>query len=205
MASSLTNQSTASESASSLKPLTVYWLVCIAVGWLYLRPEIVHLPFILSRSHLISVGIGLVTTVVTMAAYDRVATTGIRSLHWPTLIAFPIANGILETIPFLASFKIGIVLAAHFTSQPLWLFLVGTVAFFAYLGAIHALFWLEILPPHLDKSPAAKNPRIVWIISLTMVSLLWGWLYFAYQDFWSVAALHTLFDVGMVYSIRYHL
>jgi len=196
-------QDASAQHASSIKPLTIYWLVCIAVGWLYLRPEIVHVPTILSQSHLISIGIGLVTTVTTMVTYDRVATTGMRSLHWPTFIIFPIANGILETIPFLVSFKIGTVLAAPFTTQPLWLFLAGTVTFFAYLAAIHALFWLKVLPTHLDKRPAVRKARIAWIISLTAVSLMWGWLYFTYQDFWSVAALHTLFDVGMVYSIRY--
>ncbi len=197
------SQNTSPPHVSSVKPLTIYWLVCIAVGWLYLRPEIVHIPTILSKSHLISVGIGLVTTITTMVTYDRVATTGMRSLHWPTVIIFPIANGILETIPFLVSFKIGTVLAAPFTPQPLWLFLAGTTTFFAYLAAIHALFWLKVLPPHFDKRPAVKKARIAWIVSLTAVSLMWGWLYFAYQDFWSVAALHVLFDVGMVYSIRY--
>lgn len=200
-------QDTSAQHPSSIKPLTVYWLVCIALGWLYLRPEIVRIPAISSQSHLISIAIGLVTTVTTMVTYDRVATTGMRSLHRPTFIIFPIANGILETIPFLVSFKIGTVLAAPFTTQlimqPLWLFLAGTVTFFAYLAAIHALFWLKVLPPHLDKRPAVKKARIAWIISLTAVSLMWGWLYFAYQDFWSVAILHTLFDVGMVYSIRY--
>lgn len=199
--SSITSRTT----SSSLKLLVVYWAVGIAVGVLALRMELTQLVSGFSPGHVVSLGIGLLATLVTMVAYDRVSLRGVRSLHIPTLIAFPLLNGLCETILFIASFKLGTILAAGFTTQPLWLFVAGTTTFFAYSGAIHALFWLKILPPHLNKSPAVKRTRIVWIIGLVTLSLMWGWLYFAYQDIWSIVALHVLFDAGMVYSIRYRL
>ena len=194
-----------SSSQSSLKPLIIYWVIGLVVGLFVLRADIAQVATGFSTGHVISIGVGLLATLVTMVAYDRVSMGGGRSLHLPTLVAFPLLNGLCETILFLASFKLGTALAAPFTTQPLRLFLAGTVTFFAYSGAIHALFWLKILPPHLDKSPAVKNIRRIWIIGLVAVSSIWGWLYFGYQDFWSVVVLHAIFDAGMVYSIRYRL
>ncbi|MEL7331388.1 MAG: hypothetical protein AAFN12_04030 [Cyanobacteria bacterium J06560_2] len=190
---------------SSFWPLALYWTVGAVVGALYLRPEMAQIPTYSSRSHFVSVAVALAVTVVTTVAYSKVTTYGGRSLHLPTLFGFSLFNGILETVLFLASFKIGTTLAVPFTAEPLWLFLAGTLSFFVYSGIIHVFFWLKILPPHLNKSLAVQNARRVWIVGLVAVSVLWGWLYFAYQDFWSVAALHALFDAGMVYCIRYRL
>ncbi|MEO0646526.1 MAG: hypothetical protein AAFZ17_10290 [Cyanobacteria bacterium J06650_10] len=190
---------------SSLKPLAIYWLIGAIVGALYLRSELTSLSSGFDAAHLLSIAAALLATVVTTVAYSRVVMTGGRSHHFPTLFGFSLANGLCETILFIASFKVGVAIAARFTTTSTWLFLAGTLTFFAYSGAIHAFFWLKILPPHLNKSPAVKNLRIVWIIGLTLMSLLWGWLYFGYQDVWSVVVLHVLFDAGMVYSIRYRL
>ena len=192
------------KAASSIKPLMVYWSVGIIVGLLYLRADIFSVAS-WSRPHVLSILLTAAATAVTMVAYNSVTKTGGRSLHLPTFFGFSIANGICETLLFIASFKIGVALAAPFTDSSLWLFLAGTLTFFAYLAVIHALFWLKILPAHLDKRPATKNARRVWVVSLTVMSVLWGWLYFGYQDFWSFAILHILFDAGMVYSIRYRL
>jgi len=203
--SSIASRPTSSRTTSSLKPLAIYWVIGVVVGLLTLRPDIVQIATSYSAGHIVSIGVALLATVVTMVAYDRISSGGMRSLHYPTLIAFPILNGLCETILFIVSFKVGTALAATVTTQPVWLFLAGTFTFFAYLGAIHALFWLKILPPHLNKSPEVKPIRRIWIVGLVTVSLMWGWLYFAYQDFWSFAILHMLFDAGMVYSIRYRL
>ncbi len=203
--SSSSTLSSAPNSASSVRPLAIYWAVGIAVGFVYLRSDIAQVPGVVNGSHLLSILAGLLATVVTTVAYKKVTMSGGRSLHLPTLFGFSLANGICETILFLASFKVGVAIASPFTTQPAWLFLAGTTTFFAYLGAIHALFWLKILPAHLNKSPAVKNARRVWIVGLVAVSVLWGWLYFAYQDFWTVAALHALFDAGLVYCVRYRL
>ena len=209
MASSQTlssgSDSSGSDSGSSLRPLAIYWTICVVVGVVYLRPEVMQFPAIVGSSHVVTVVAGLLAVVVTTVAYKRVTTFGMRSLHLPTLFGFSLANGICETIAFFASFKVGVVIASLFTTSPLWLFTVGLTTFFAYSGAIHALFWLKILPAHLNKSPAVKNSRRVWIVGLVALSSVWSWLFFAFQDFWSVAVLHILFDMGMVYCIRYRL
>ena len=204
MASSISS-SASTLRRSSIRPLAVYWLVCAVMGVLYLRPELTNVTSEFGAAHLLSIAMTFLATVTTTVAYNRIVTTGGRSLHLPTLFCFSILTGLLEKILFIASFKVGVAIAARLTTQPVWLFLAGTLTFFAYLGAIHAFFWIKILPSHLNKSPAVKPIRRVWIVSLTIMSLLWGWLYFGYQDFWSVAVLHVLFDAGMVYSIRYRL
>ncbi|MGD1898724.1 MAG: hypothetical protein ACFB16_17430 [Phormidesmis sp.] len=206
MASSSLSTPASAQGRSSIRPLAIYWLIGAVVGGLSLRPELANATTSeFDTSHLLSIAIALLATVVTTIAYSKIVTTGGRSLHLPTLFGFSVLNGLFETILFIASFKIGVALAAPLTAQPIWLFLAGSFTFFAYLGAIHALFWIKILPSHLNKSPSVKNVRRVWIVGLTLVSLLWGWLYFGYQDFWSVVVLHALFDAGMVYSIRYRL
>lgn len=190
---------------SSVRPLAIYWLVGAVVGILYLRPELTSATSGFGAAHVFSIAIAFLATAITTIAYDRIVMTEGRSLHLPTLIGFSLLNGLLETVLFIASFKVGVAIASTFTTVLLWLFLTGTLTFFAYSGAIHALFWLKVLPPHLNKSPAMKNIRRVWIAGLTLMSLLWVWLYFGYQDFWSVVVLHILFDAGMVCSIRYRL
>jgi hypothetical protein len=97
----------------------------------------------------------------------------------------------------------------------LWrIFLAGTMSFVAYSGAIHALFWMKILPPHHmlmmdDKTTTAtaagmmKNAKRLWMVGLVTTTVLWGWIYFRYQEFWSIVVIHTLFDAGMVYCIHF--
>lgn len=188
----------------SLLPLAIYWSVGAIAALVFLRSEIAIAPTI-GFAHGLSIAVGLLVTLGTMIAYHRVALREGRSLHLPTLIGFPLLNGFCETALFLLSFKIGAALISPIAGQGAGQFAAGIVTFFAYSWAIHALFWLKLLPPHLNKSPAVKTSRILWSVGLTAVSLLWAWLYFAYQDFWSVAILHALFDAGMVYSIRYRL
>ena len=204
-----TSVSAAVRPSRSMVPLSLYWATGIAVGLLYLRSDLTHFAMDLdgglSSGHGLSMLAALLVTLVTMLAYDRVVFCEGRSLHFPTLFGFAAVNGLCETMLFIASFKVGVAFASLFTTQPIWLFMAGTLTFFVYSGAIHALFWLKILPPHLNKSPEVETIRLVWIAGLVMVSLLWVWLYFGYQDFWPVVALHALFDAGMVYSIRYRL
>ena len=189
--------------SSSIWPLAIYWVIGALVGCLLLRAELMAGASELNLSHLLSIAATLLATAVTVVAYDKIVTREQRSLHLPTLFGFSLLNGLFETMLFVASFKLGVAIASFFTTGPVYLFLLGT--FFAYLGAIHAFFWLKILPPHLNKSAAVKPMRTLWIVALTIMSLLWGWLYFAYQDIGAVVVLHILFDAAMVYSIRYRL
>ncbi|MEL6260841.1 MAG: hypothetical protein AAFR12_07205 [Cyanobacteria bacterium J06626_6] len=201
----MTSSPIASQTESSIKPLAIYWLIGLIVGVTYLNADFRQLPTDFSDGHWISIWIGLAITAVTTLAYAKISTRSGRSLHVPTLIGFPLLNGLFETALFLASFKLGTTAVARWTNNPTWLFLAGIFTFCAYSGAIHALFWLRILPPHLNKDRALNNFRRVWMVGLVAVSVLWGWLYFAYQDVWSVVVLHALFDAGMVYCINYQL
>ncbi|MEL6468253.1 MAG: hypothetical protein AAFQ74_00865 [Cyanobacteria bacterium J06623_4] len=201
----MTSPTIASRTDAAIKPLAIYWTIGLIIGTTYLNAGFRQLPSEFSTSHWISIWIGLAITVVTTLAYAKVSTRDGRSLHLPTLIAFPLLNGLFETALFLASFKLGMSAVAIWTTNPVWLFLAGIFTFCAYSGAIHALFWLRVLPPHLNKDKALNNFRRVWMVGLVAVSVLWGWIYFAYQDVWSVVALHALFDAGMVYCIHYQL
>ncbi|MEM9152137.1 MAG: hypothetical protein AAGB19_17015, partial [Cyanobacteria bacterium P01_F01_bin.3] len=73
MASSQT-LSSGSDSGSSLRPLAIYWAICVVVGGVYLRPEVMQVPSIVGRSHVVTVVAGLIATVVTTLAYKRVTT-----------------------------------------------------------------------------------------------------------------------------------
>jgi hypothetical protein len=207
---------TAHKSIPSMKPLATYWCLGILVWVSYLRPERMarqRLPpaaVLDAAGHVVSIVAAVLATVATTIAYSKITTTSGRSLHFPTLVGFSLANGICETMLFMASFKVGAdaMMAATFQNAA-WRFLAGTMSFVAYSGAIHALFWMKILPPHLiimDKTAGKmKSAKKLWMVGLVTTSVLWGWLYFRYQDFWSFAILHALFDAGIVYCIHYRM
>lgn len=185
--------------------LLLYWVLGVAIALLYLQPPLPFSASLQGGAHASWIAVGLAVTLITNWAYDQISEDQGRSLDYPTLIAFPILNGICETIWFLATFKLGASLAALYTESPVWIFTAGFTLLFCYSGVIHAFFWLKLLPPHLNRDPKLKGIKRVWMLGLLLMTLLWAWLYFAFQDFWTVVGLHVLVDVAIVLSIRYSL
>lgn len=200
----LPNQEMAS---NSLVKLSTYWIIGAAAGIAFLRPDIQYLtPINLSNPYeALALTFGILTTFLTNYTYSKISHTSNRSLDVLTLTAFPILNGIFESILFILTFKLGVNIITPFNSSSFVQYFTGFMTMSVYSGLIHALFWLKILPPHLKQDPRMKGTKRVWIVGITFMSMMWCWLYHQYGHFWPVVGLHVLFDAGMVWSIRYSM
>ena len=196
---------------SPLPQLAIYWATGAALGLIFplqdnlQAPHFVTLFASLSQPHVLTLLAAFFVTILTNVAYDQITTTSGRSFNIPTLIIFSLINGIFETNLFLLSFSLGARLASQL-SFPLQ-FLAGFTFLSAYSGVIHAKFWLPLLPPHLKKMETRRDKVVKkgWMIGITLMTLLWSFLYYQFGDYWSVVALHVLFDAIMVWSIRFSI
>lgn len=105
----------------------------------------------------------------------------------PGLISFSLLNGILEQYMFVFWFLIGCYLAQKkFPKHSILIFVLGYVGYFLYSGAIHPLFWFQVLPEH--------EPFLPMAFILPFMSLFWMWLYWRYQAIVAIIAMHIAID-----------
>jgi hypothetical protein len=126
---------------------------------------------------------------------------------WATLL-FAVGNGVAETFAFAAVFRVGMFIgeAAVGLVAPGAASIAGLIggiaAFCVYGGLIHGLFWLRVLPPHLDDAPRSR--RIRKLRPLAEVALVLGWslCFWLNHDIWTVVGFHILVDVGLMLKVR---
>ena len=105
----------------------------------------------------------------------------------PDLISFSLLNGILEQFMFVFWFLIGCYLAQKkFPKHSILIFVLGYVGYFLYSGAIHPLFWFQVLPEH--------EPFLPMAFILPFMSIFWMWLYWRYQAIVAIIAMHVAID-----------
>lgn len=105
----------------------------------------------------------------------------------PDLVFFSLFNGILEQFMFVLWFLIGCYLAQKkFPKHSNLIFVLGYVGYFLYSGAIHPLFWFQVLPEHQPFMPMA--------FILPWMSLFWMWLFWRYQAILAIIAMHIAID-----------
>lgn len=107
----------------------------------------------------------------------------------PDLISFSLLNGILEQFMFVFWFLVGCYFAQKkIPKHSILIFIWGYVAYFLYSGAIHALFWFQVLPEHEPFLPMA------FAFILPCMSLFWMWLFWRYQALVAIIAMHIVID-----------
>lgn len=103
------------------------------------------------------------------------------------LISFSFLNGILEQFMFIFWFLLGCYLARQkFPKHSILIFILGYLGYFLYSGAIHPLFWFQVLPEHEPFMPMA--------FILPFMSLFWMWLFWRYQAVVAIIAMHVAID-----------
>jgi hypothetical protein len=103
------------------------------------------------------------------------------------LIVFAFLNGILEQFMFIFWFLLGCYLVwPRFRDRAIIRFIVGYVSYFLYSGAIHTLFWLQVLPEHDPFTPV--------VLILSVMSLVWMWLFWRYRTIVPILAMHIVVD-----------
>lgn len=140
--------------------------------------------------------------------YVLVARHDGRPVFLPALVIFAIGNGFAETLAFALIYRCGELLGAWVVGlvapafAPLAGFVVGLIFFAIYGGLIHALFWLRVLPPHLDDNPRSRRIRKVRPIAEVALVLGWSLCLWLYRDIWTVVIFHTIVDIGLMLLVR---
>jgi chlorophyllide a hydrolase len=204
----MTAHSVPADTRSIDRPMLIYWALATLIGTplLWDLLTVWNLPRTLSQPGMLL--LLSATFVFSQLMYAAVARHSGRPIRfWPTLL-FAVGNGIAETLAFAAVFRVGMWLGAALVGLvvPAWAaaagFAVGVAAFVLYGGLIHALFWLPLLPPHLDDSP--RSLRIRQLRPLAEIGLVLGWslCFWLFHDIWTVVVVHVFVDLGLMLLVR---
>ncbi|TCD47516.1 hypothetical protein E0L29_07695 [Chlorobium sp. N1] len=179
-----------------------YWAVAILIGLVFFRRDIVAFNSDFEPRRVILLVLSAAIVALNAWVYSNSTYDGGRPLDIATLVVFSIGNGIAETFMFYAVFRIGETLAGKVTTNAWVLFAAGFLCFMIYSGLIHGLFWLDILPEHVDQSSPFK-PFFMPVQILIAGS--WALSFFWYRDIRSVILLHALVDLTMAWNVRFSL
>lgn len=180
----------------------LYWSIALIIGLLFFRKELFAKgqAFDTRRTVLFVASLGIVA--LNAWVYSNSTFDGGRPIDPLTLLVFSVGNGIAETFMFYAVFRIGEALAARATANPYVLFAAGFLFFMIYSGLIHGLFWINILPEHVDQASPFK-PFFMPVQILIAGS--WALSFFWYRDIRTVIFLHALIDLTMAWNVRFSL
>ncbi|MCU0492836.1 MAG: hypothetical protein MUD01_14690, partial [Chloroflexaceae bacterium] len=148
------------------------------------------------------------TLVLGQVLYAAVARHDGRPIVWPVTLLFALGNGFFETLAFALSYRLGEVLGHAIASlvAPQAAsglgFALGIVGFVIFGGLIHGLFWLKLLPPHLDDSPRARAIRKRRPLAEIALVLVWSLCFWLYTDIWTVIFFHILVDFFLMLFVR---
>lgn len=190
------------------RAILVYWGVSLILGVLALRHWMGawNVSATLANGGFVAyLGLSFALSQVLYVLVARHDDRPVRAL--PTLI-FAIGNGIFETLAFafvywlgatIGSWVVGLFAPAAASAAG---FGLGLVFFMIYGGLIHGLFWLRLLPPHLDESPRSRSIRKFRPLAEVALVLGWSLCLWLYQDIWTIVAFHILVDVGLMLRVR---
>ncbi len=190
-------------------PVVVYWGISALAGVIFLGDWIKawNVGETLAKPWLVLYLIA--TLIISQVIYFIVARHDNRPLRWGPTLLFAVGNGIFETFAFALVYLFG-------ETVGIWIgnalglasladtmgFGVGAVFFTIYGGGIHALFWLKILPPHLNDTPLALLIRKYRLISEIALVLGWCLCFWLTRDIWTVVFFHVLVDFFLMIRVR---
>lgn len=190
------------------RAILIYWAICTVLGlpllWDLLSSW--NVAATLARPWLLLYL--LATFAVSQALYVVIARHDGRPIRWGPTVLFAFGNGFAETLAFagvyrvgelIGSWLVGLVFPAAASAAG---FGLGLVLFIIYGGLIHGLYWLNILPPHLDDAPRSRSIRKVRPLFEVALVLGWSLCLWLNRDIWSVIFLHVLVDFGLMLRVR---
>lgn len=196
------------DSRQTERLMLAYWLVAGIGGALFLRDWIAawNVPDTLRNPFLVFYLI--FTFALSQILYAFVARNDGRPFAPVAAAIFALGNGIAETLAFALVYRLGETLGSWavglFAPQLAAVagLVLGVVLFVIYGGLIHALFWLRVLPPHLDDDPLSKRIRKLRPIAEIGLVLGWSLCFWLTRDIWIVVLFHVLVDVGLMLKVR---
>lgn len=190
------------------RAILIYWLLATTIGIVFLWDWLTAWNVQATLGNPWLVFYLCCSFALSQVMYVLVARHDGRPLHLGSLVMFAIGNGIAETLAFAAVYRAGEILGAGLfglfapgLAAPAG-FVVGLIAFIIYGGLIHALFWMPVLPPHLDNAPRAKKIRRLRPLAEVALVLGWSLVFWLYRDIWTIVGLHILVDVGLILLVR---
>lgn len=190
------------------RSIVIYWIGSLVIGVPLLFDLLTswNVPATLAQPWLIVYL--LVTFALSQVLYVIVARHDDRPLRWGSTLIFAVGNGFCETLAFAIVFRLGAILgsglfglfapAAANTAG----FVGGLIAFILYGGLIHGLFWLRLLPPHLDDAPLSRRVRRLRPIAEVALVVGWSICFWYMADIWTIVFLHVLVDLGLMLRVR---
>lgn len=150
----------------------------------------------------------VLTFALSQVLYMLVARYDGRPIHWGATVVFALGNGIAEALAFGVVYRIGEIIGAGLVGlfapsiASFAGFLLGVLFFIGYGGLIHSLFWLSMLPPHLDDSPRSRKIRQLRPFAEVALVIGWSLCFWLTRDVWTVVFLHVLVDIGLMLKVR---
>ena len=179
-----------------------YWFIAIVIGLVFFRKEAFSYNTNFDMRRKILLVASLVIVAFNAFVYSNSTYDGGRPLDIASVILFTIGNGIAETFIFYAAFIIGEKLAGMVAKSPWVLFITGFIFFMVYSGLIHGLFWIDLLPEHVDQSSPYKP---LFMPTQILIAGSWALSFFWYRDLPSVFVLHGLVDLTMILNVKFSL
>lgn len=186
----------------------LYWLISTVVGvfalWDWLTTW--NVPVTFSQPWLVLYL--CFSFILSQTLYVLVARHNGRPIHLGALVIFAIGNGIAETLAFATVYRLGDLIGSRLVGifvpdfAAIAGFIVGVTFFSIYGGLIHGLFWLRVLPPHLDDNPRSHSIRKFRPVAEVVLVLGWSLCMALNRDIWTVIFFHTLVDVGLMVLVR---
>ncbi len=192
-------------------PVLAYWSISGILGVVFLSDWLTgwHVGRTFSNPWLVAYLV--VTLTIGQVIYFIVARHDNRPIRRVPTAIFAVGNGVFETFAFALVYRLGETIGAALgllvvpAASSMTSLIVGLIFFTIYGGAIHALFWLRILPPHLNDTPLAKTIRRYRLFSEIALVLGWCLCLWLYQDIWTVIFFHMVVDTGLMLRVRPNL
>jgi chlorophyllide a hydrolase len=174
----------------------IYWLACgVATTLLVINQQ--QISNLLSPDlelpqpqpgYRLTLMLGWAATLLAAIAYISFTHKQVAgTYHIQDLVIFSLLNGVLEQLMFICWFLLGCWFAHQFNIKRSWqIFGLGFLSYAIYSGAIHALFWIKVLPDH--------QPAVVMPFILVIMSLAWMWLFWRYRAIVAMIAMHIAID-----------
>lgn len=190
------------------RAIGLYWLISTVAGIIFLWdwltawnvPATFGMPWLLVYL--------CCSFALSQLLYVLVARHDGRPISLRALVIFAVGNGIAETFAFAMVYRLGELLGAGLVGlfAPTFAaaagFLVGVICFTIYGGLIHGMFWLRVLPPHLDDTPRSRAIRKSRPIAEVGLVIGWSLCLWLNRDLWTVIFFHTLVDIGLMLLVR---
>jgi chlorophyllide a hydrolase len=103
------------------------------------------------------------------------------------ILLFSVLDGVLEQFMFVFWFLFGCWMTRLATRKSAIVFTGGLFAFVIYSALIHQLFWVKVWPAH-------TRTRTLWLWTLSIMSLLWMWVFWRCRRLVPIIAMHAVLD-----------